>query len=58
MHDFVVLEHKQKKSKKSSWLIDLPTSKIKAKKYALAVWVTDKNILDIVQITANWLPSK
>jgi hypothetical protein len=58
MHDFVVLEHEQKKSKENSWSIDLPTSKIKAKKYAIAVWVTDRHVLDLVQITADWLPSK
>ena len=58
MHDFVVLEHKQKTNKqtKNTWVMDLPTSKIKAKKYAIAVWITEKNILDPIQITGAWLP--
>lgn len=57
MHDFVVLSHQQKRAKGNSntWIMDLPSSKIKAKKYAVAVWLTEKNLLDPVQITADWL---
>lgn len=57
MHDFVVLNHQQKvtKSNGNTWVMTLPTTKIKAKKYAIAVWLTEKNILDSVQITADWL---
>ena len=57
LHDFVVLSHQQKiaKGNSNTWIMNLPTSKIKAKKYAVVVWLTEKNILDPIQITADWL---
>ena len=54
-HNFVVLDHKHKLSRVNRWSIKLPRSNKTAKRYALAVWITEKNSLKPIQASANWL---
>ena len=54
-HDFVVLAHKSFLSKDAISHTELPTSSIKAKRYAVVVWITKPNTMHILQSTGGWL---
>ena len=55
--DFVLLSHTEHFSSDQSWRITLP-KKIapRARKYALAIWVSEGNNLKPLQSTGSWLP--
>lgn len=54
-HDFVVLTHKSFLSNETTAHTELPTSSIKAKRYAIVVWITKPNSMQILQSTGGWL---
>lgn len=54
-HDFVVLKHKSFLTKESSFSIPLLTSDIKAKRYAIVVWITKPNTMQVLQSIGGWL---
>lgn len=54
-HDFVVLTHKSFLSKETTAHTELPTSSIQAKRYAIVVWITKPNSMQILQSTGGWL---
>jgi len=54
-HDFVVLKHISYLSKKSTSITELLKSKIKARRYAIVVWITKPNSMQVIQSTGGWL---
>ena len=54
-HDFVVLSNKSFLTKKSTFHTTLLHSKVKAKHYAIVVWVTKANSMQVLQTTGGWL---
>jgi hypothetical protein len=54
-HDFVVLNHTSYLSKKSISITELLQSKTKAKRYAIVVWITKPNSMQVLQSTGGWL---
>ena len=54
-HDFVVLNHKRFLTKESSFSTPLLTSDIKAKRYAIVVWITKPNAMQVLQTAGGWL---
>ena len=54
-HDFVVLSLINAPMNGSKAQLLKPTNKIKAKRYALVVWVTPKNSMQVLQSVGSWL---
>jgi len=54
-HDFVVLKHKSFLTNESTSSTPLLTSDIKAKRYAIVVWITKPNTMQVLQTTGGWL---
>ncbi|MEM7401088.1 MAG: DUF1223 domain-containing protein [Pseudomonadota bacterium] len=56
--DFVLLSHTKHKSTNGTWEVTLPEKvSPRAKKYALAIWVSNGNNLRPIQTTGGWLPT-
>lgn len=58
--EFLALDHQKLFNRKNSpvnqWILDLPAnSKPEIKKVALAIWVSDKKTMQVVQATGFWL---
>lgn len=57
--DFILLQHKKYRSNNSQWVVNqLPTSHHQAKRYAIALWVSEPNDPTPLQATATWLPAQ
>jgi len=54
-HDFVVLKHKSYLTNKSTSSTPLLASDIKAKRYAIVIWITKPNSMQALQTTGGWL---
>lgn len=58
-HDFVVLAHDQHLSSNGQWNTDLPVARVRdAKRFALALWVSETGSQKPLQATGGWLPKE
>lgn len=56
-HDFVVLAHDRHISSEGVWNVSLPLTRVRgARRFALALWVSDANRQVPLQATGGWLP--
>jgi len=54
-HDFVVLAHKSYLSKEARSTSQVPQTTTKAQRYAIVVWITKPNRLQVLQSTGGWI---